>query len=545
VDQYLRGSKIFPQTFLSTMFGAALRPTIDNMFRSPTPGVAPAPSAPQPLASSLLQSVAQRATGGSQTQGAPSSYLPTPVATPSPPLAASGSVAGPIQICSNVQHFNNLLSTHKVLAAFFTSRTCPPCKIVEPVFERLASEKASDGVAFAKVDLSSMYGGGQIASVYGVRVTPTFLFFIDGKKMHELKGADAGELKTQVELMIFQAFPPHSHASLPLRSTRSLSLEPILFIQTPNFDAVQSKLFSFIDHSALLEEKKKSVENGFTSMILPYLKSGAEEREGKGKTPASNLISTSAVCEAWRVVTKELIAHLDVKDIFPMVDLLRLALLDKSIAQWCASTAAASGTSPPHEIIERLASALRSDEQLPKPLLLTSLRMASNMFTQTVLARTTLVTRSNNHHTSLTTLAVSSLLHNDVAVRTAAASLTFNMTAFYQAPRMEALRSGRRGEAEEEGDGEWEVEMLSAVLEAIKMEVTNEDVLHRLVASLAFLLHLSPFFETQLKPMLDVLEARSALLAKLKGGEGGFGEKGVSKKEVRALVEEVATKLCS
>ncbi len=69
--------------------------------------------------------------------------------------------------------------------------------------------------------------------------------------------------------------------------------------------------------------------------------------------------------------------------------------------------------------------------------------------------------------------------------------------------------------------------------------------MHRLVASLAFLLHLSPFFETQLKPMLDVLEARSALLAKLKGGEGGFGEKGVSKKEVRALVEEVATKLCS
>lgn len=464
------------------------------MFRSPAPGVASAPSTSQPLAPSLLQSVAQRAAGGAQAPGVPPAYLPTPAATPSPPLAASSSVAGPLQICSNTQHFNNLLSTHKAVTAFFTSRTCPPCRIVEPVFERLASEKASAGVAFAKVDLGSMYGGGQIASVYGVRVTPTFLFFLDGKKVHELKGADAGELKTQVELLSYQAFPrefhptsesryytlsdcalAHPHASLPLRATRSLSLEPILFTQSVNFDAVQSKLFSFIDHSTLSDEQKKSIESRFSSPIIPYLKIKAEEREGKGKSSAS-IISASTVCEAWRVTTKDLIANLQVKDIFPMVDLWRLTLLDNSISQWCATTAAASGTSPPHEILERVASALRNEEQVPKPVLLTTLRMAANMFTQTVLARTILVTRSNNHHTSLTTLAISSLLHDDAIVRTAAASLVFNMVAFYQAPRMDALRSGRRGEAEEEGDGEWEVELLSAFLEATKMEFKNEDV---------------------------------------------------------------------
>ncbi|KLO17281.1 DUF862-domain-containing protein [Schizopora paradoxa] len=529
--------KDLPADFLSTPFGAALRPTIDNMFRGPAQGGSSAPSSAQPLASSLLQSVAQNATG---VQGSTSSYLPTPAATPSPPLAASSSIAGPIQICSNTQHFNNLLSTHKAVIAFFTSHTCPPCRIIEPVFERLASEKASAGVAFAKIDLGSAYGGGQIASVYGVRVTPTFLFFMGGKKTHELKGADAGELKAQVDLLTYQAFPPHPHASLPLRATRSISLEPILFTQSVNFEAVRSRLFSFIDLSALSDERKKSIENSITSTIIPYLKNKADEREGKGKG-VNTSISSGAVCEAWRIASKDLIDNLQVKDIFPLADLLRLTLLDNPVAQWCSTTAAASGTSPPHAILERVASALRNEQQIPKPVLLTTLRMAANMFTQTVLARTILVTRSNGHHTSLTTLAISCLLHDDSLVRTAAASLVFNMAAFYQAPRMEALRSGRRGEAEEEGDGEWEVELLSAVLEAIKMEESNEDVLHRLVASLAFLLHLSPFYETQLKPMLEVLEARSTLLAKLEGVEGGFT---VSKKEARALLEEVGTKLC-
>jgi len=65
---------------------------------------------------------------------------------------------------------------------------------------------------------------------------------------------------------------------------------------------------------------------------------------------------------------------------------------------------------------------------------------------------------------------------------------------------------------------------------------------HRLTASLAFLLRLSPFYETQLASLLDVLQGRAVLKSKL--GKGGCGAAGVGKKEVRRLVEEVAGKLC-
>lgn len=59
--------------------------------------------------------------------------------------------------------------------------------MIEPVFEELASIKAKSerGVAFTKIDLAVGMGS-SVASEWGVRVTPTFLFFLDGKKVCRL-----------------------------------------------------------------------------------------------------------------------------------------------------------------------------------------------------------------------------------------------------------------------------------------------------------------------------------------------------------------------
>ena len=73
------------------------------------------------------------------------------------------------------------------MVAFFTSATCGPCRMIEPAFERLAHEKTQaakvgGSIAFAKIDMGVGMGG-MVASEYGVRVTPTFIFFLDGKKV--------------------------------------------------------------------------------------------------------------------------------------------------------------------------------------------------------------------------------------------------------------------------------------------------------------------------------------------------------------------------
>jgi len=145
------------------------------MFRGPSPGVtSPTPAVsthqdPQ-LANSILQSVA------SQAQSQPGSSM-----------QATNSLTGPLHIITNPASFNHFLKVHRAAVALFTApQTCPPCRVIEPVFNRLAEEKGiregRNGAAFATIDIN--VGMGQsLATEWGIRATPTFIFFLDGKKV--------------------------------------------------------------------------------------------------------------------------------------------------------------------------------------------------------------------------------------------------------------------------------------------------------------------------------------------------------------------------
>ncbi|KAF5369387.1 hypothetical protein D9758_002826 [Tetrapyrgos nigripes] len=164
--------------------------------------------------------------------------------------------------------------------------------------------------------------------------------------------------------------------------------------------------------------------------------------------------------------------------------------------------------------------------------------MLCNAFASPVLSSRLL---TNPTKTQISAFLIPMLLHDDASVRTAAASLLFNVSAFLQKMRVEQVKNGG-GENNGFEDEDWEMELISAVTEALDRETGNEDVVHRLAASLGCLLRLSPSHENHLS-LLEVLLTKSILKKKL--GPGGCGEKGVAKNEVRRLVEEVADKLCA
>ncbi|KAK7048237.1 PPPDE putative peptidase domain-containing protein [Favolaschia claudopus] len=416
-----------PTDFLSTPFGAALRPTIDNMYRRPSPGVpAVAPPPPnQPVAASLLQAVAAQAQ-------APPSNLPPAAA----PLAATESLAGALHPVTNSASFRTLLRTHRAVVALFTDfQGCPPCRMIAPVYEQLAAEKGvraatgGRGAAFTKIDIR-VGAGGTLATEWGIRATPTFMFFLDEKKIAEVKGADVGELKSQIDLLLFQAYPPHPHSSLSLTGVKAISLEPILFTQVPPLDNAMAKFVSFIDAA----------------------------RPSPATTQAKEVLTS-------------------------------ITLL---LTQWTAATSTLVGRA-------RDALAQPTQDKGTRNYVLTTLRLLANVFKTPALARTLLC----GDGLALGIL-VPSLLHTDAMVRTAASSLAFNAAAGVQRARVATALSV---------DEEWQVELISALLEALQQE-ESEEVIHRLVAAVACLLRFMPA-DGQLHGLLEVLGARGIMQGKL------------------------------
>lgn len=71
------------------------------------------------------------------------------------------------------------------VAVMFYSPTCAFCHQMEPYFKNYA-EEFKNSVLFAKINiLTSPW----VAERYGVRSTPTFKFFCDGKAVQEMVGS--------------------------------------------------------------------------------------------------------------------------------------------------------------------------------------------------------------------------------------------------------------------------------------------------------------------------------------------------------------------
>lgn len=161
----------------------------------PTPAATPTPPNPNPqLAASILQAVAAQAQSQYQT---PSSGNP-----------ATESLASPLHTVTNSTSFAHLLKTHKAVVANFSNiQTCPPCRVIAPIYEQLARDKGGPrGAAFTKIDLSTS-SGQSLGQEWKVRVMPTFMFFLDGNKISEMKGANENELRSEIDLLLFQAYP--------------------------------------------------------------------------------------------------------------------------------------------------------------------------------------------------------------------------------------------------------------------------------------------------------------------------------------------------
>jgi thioredoxin 1 len=83
----------------------------------------------------------------------------------------------------NPSNFDSITSKGLVLVDFW-AEWCGPCKIMHPVFERMA--KKYRHIKFARVNVDQNQ---DIAMRFGVQAIPTFIMFKDGHQVDRMMGA--------------------------------------------------------------------------------------------------------------------------------------------------------------------------------------------------------------------------------------------------------------------------------------------------------------------------------------------------------------------
>lgn len=494
-------------------------------------GPSRAPPGPSPLMG-LMDAFNQRAQGASYN--APNGSTPARA-----PTLASMPSATPDTNLFNVtsqQQLEQLLKTWPCAVALFTNtKTCPPCKVIAPVFENLARQYVAPSptvkhkkMAFLVIESSPATMG--IMSSQSIRGTPTFKFYVKGKERHQFSGADQSELRSQVELTLFDVYVAHPHTlAKPPLNLKTVPSAAITHVATPNFSAALRVLDESLSkaQTSTFQEKAdlQSARKTIATLVVPWI----EASRSPSKRPL-----TKDLALQWKGAIETISSKLPSGQLFPLIDMLRVSILDEEADKVLFET----NLLP--DVLHRLAGFLKdtsTSDPTKKPesntrsLFLTTLRLLSNFLASTtcLAALTTRLPVSQD----ILSLLVPVLLQfpRDSALQRAASSALFNLSLWRSKGRADFLeRESSSAEKEEEGWTEdQDTELLSALLEGLKEsgDQTSAETIHQLLASYFHLMYLSSQISSMMelsealdgKDILESIEGKECLKAAEKKGE--------------------------
>ncbi|KAF9158713.1 hypothetical protein DFQ26_007312 [Actinomortierella ambigua] len=425
-----------PADFLQTPFGQMMRPMIENMF--------------------------------GPTQQAP---LQNPT-FPLMPTNATAAATTAVPFLTDLTKLRSTIANNKAVAVYFTSATCPPCRVIAPIYDELIQEK-QDKIVGVKVDIGMAQA---IGRAFSIRSTPTFMFFLNGEEFSQFSGANQAELRSSIDLLIFSA--AHPHKRIKLEQYKALSDIPILFPSLESLDAIFTKLDNSITAADSVTKSVTEADRQQLQKIRLWLQKRQAAKLAKNEAAEPALTELGPL---WKPLINKLLGILPFEQQFPLLDIVRMLILHPRIAEVFAK----DGNLTLVGIFDSVAT---KGTEASKGTNLLALRIACNAFSSPLLGAYVLSPAARQ---ATKQLLVHTLLSQNVQQRQAAASLAFDIgNKVAQSRRLQSEERGAAAAATLSAAGrigldeDWNVECLSAIAEAIESE-ESEEVLHRLVASIA------------------------------------------------------------
>ncbi|KAL4802170.1 PUL domain-containing protein [Aspergillus unguis] len=422
-----------PETFLRTPFGQMLKPQIEGALR----GVVQAP--------------------GPGLQGP--THAPAPVQK--------------VKVVTNVNELEKQLASasNSCAVIFFTSATCPPCKMMYPVYDELAEEAGSKAVLI-KVDTSIAQ---DVGMRYSVRATPTFMTFLRGEKLDQWAGADAGKLRGNVRLLVEMAHPAHPHTKLHLPSFQRKITNYVTYRKIPPLEKLVQKLKPHDQDKTLLS-------------IINFIQHRTDSNAADTALPSD--------LPTFPTYLSQTFTSLPIDTRFALVDLIRLLYIDSRIASYFAEDTT-------HSLLLSIFSEVEKEET-PYNLRIVTLQLACNLFTSPLY--TNHLAGSSELRPTLLSLLTSSLLDSHTNLRVVAASLAYNLSALNHNARFESAKDEPLSEEEQVG-------LTASVSEALAQEESSAEAIHGLLFALGLLIYAAPV-DGAIMDLAGALDLKSTVDAK-------------------------------
>lgn len=140
---------------------------------------------------------------------------------PPKPIVPAGTVCHLTGGKAEFRRITTNCGRHRLIVVDWSAAWCGPCRMIAPVFERLAA-RFSD-VTFVKVDTEASPANSQLASEKGISAYPTFHYYIGATMVHSASGANASLIEAGITRCRPMVAAPPSRAGAAASSGGSAS----------------------------------------------------------------------------------------------------------------------------------------------------------------------------------------------------------------------------------------------------------------------------------------------------------------------------------